>query len=162
SRHGSRRRNPRLLWLLSAPQRWNSTRGEAFGHARQTDRTARQRDVGRMPPGNRPPAPDPHPYVRTRPSLGRRARVYPRLRRSKDRIDASDAPRAHSRIRAPPNWPAHVFRARSARRLPGDDRIASSAVPGVDWSPTEADPTMIKTETRERIATIELARPDKK
>src|SRR2546427_13169428 len=86
--------NPRVLWSLSASQGWNSARGEAFGHARQTDLSARGCDLGRMPPRNRAAAPDPHPHVGTRPSLGRRTRVYPRLRGSKDRIGAPDAPRA--------------------------------------------------------------------
>src|SRR5262249_53901946 len=66
-----------------------------------------------------------HPPVRARPPSGRRTRVHPRLRRHQDRGDAPDAPRAGPRIRAPPNGPALVVRARGAGGLPGDDRVAS-------------------------------------
>src|SRR5205814_9854379 len=112
------------------PQGRNSARSEAFGHARPADRRARGGDPDRVPPRNREAASDSHPPVRARPPFGRRTRVYPRLRGSEDRIGAPDAPRAGSRIRASPDGPAHVVRARSPGGLPGDDRSASSRALG--------------------------------
>src|SRR6266571_3385106 len=49
---------------------------------------------------------------------------YGHFRRPRGAIPP-EAPRASSRIRASQNGPAHVVRARSTRRLPGDDRVAS-------------------------------------
>jgi len=76
--------------------------------------------------GNRAAAPDPHPPVRARPSLVGNACIsaITRAQRSNRRARCSTRAYSDSCI---PNGPAHVVRARSTRRFPGDDRIASPA-----------------------------------
>ncbi len=103
---GSWRRNARLLWTLPTCAGRRSERGETLGYAHQPDRRPCGCHVGRMPARNRAPTSDSNPPIRTRPSIGWRTRIHPRLRRPEDRSNASDASmRAHwdSCIPGPPN-----------------------------------------------------------